>query len=154
LWSDKPTFIFGKYAKMCIHEEIKNRLYASLMVPMGETTSLNFGHQWAYCSTPRWHDIDRGKLIRPPERSLASQPAQSSSSNSGRTGWGIWRHYFSSSSQKYWDRTYVNIGLPYVSWRHQRESRHSGPRYTCHCFWPSWPIEPRVPWSVNPTARV
>jgi hypothetical protein len=39
---------------------------------------------------PWWNDIDRGKLIHPPELSLAILPAEPPSSKSGETCWRRW----------------------------------------------------------------
>jgi hypothetical protein len=63
-----------------------------------ETTSLNCGHQLAYCSSPRWHlymSIEHGGMISTGENSwfvhqssLAILPAESHSRKSGGTDEG------------------------------------------------------------------
>jgi hypothetical protein len=67
----------------------------------GETISLNYGHQWAYCSSPRWYmsmencggyDIDRVKLLIHPSE-LAGNPSSShlaASRGNGQREWWIW----------------------------------------------------------------
>jgi hypothetical protein len=82
--------IYGMHLYVCMYWLIKPMGwdYVSELQPLRAYCSFPRWYMWA--GEPWWNDVNREKLIHPPESSLAILPAESSSSKSGGSGQRKW----------------------------------------------------------------